>query len=212
MALDEEERQFIEDLSNRTQQLQSKNTELSSALAASNYQGQEDKNLIEFQLDTSDMLSKIEHFLKGDYVDVDGEGNEVWKTQQDDTLILFNKYGVNSILLIIGNYIDKNTMLSQYDEMRINEILADLGEELAKFIYCNYEKMGMDTEFKKTRYELTVITILHSIESAYRRAIGGNTSRELNSSRIFTQSDFKGAPSNMSIPKKKFNLFKPRTW
>ncbi|KKK90433.1 hypothetical protein LCGC14_2723080, partial [marine sediment metagenome] len=91
MALDEEERQFIEDLSNRTQQLQSKNTELSSALAASNYQGQEDKNLIEFQLDTSDMLSKIEHFLKGDYVDVDGEGNEVWKTQQDDTLILFNK-------------------------------------------------------------------------------------------------------------------------
>ena len=96
--------------------------------------------------------------------------------------------------------------------MRINEILADLAEELAKFIYCNYEKMGMDTEFKKTRFELTVITIIHSIESAYRRAISGNTMRELNSSRIFTQSDIKGSPLGMSMQKKRFNLFKPRTW
>ncbi len=210
--MDDEEKEYFKNLENQTQELQSKNTQLTSALAASNYQSQEDKNLIEFQLDTSDMLSKIEHFLKGDYVSVDTEGSEVWKEQTDVTLILFNKYGVNSIMLIIGNYIDKNTMLSNYDDMRINEILADLGEELAKFIFCNYEKMGMDTEFKKTRYELTVITILHSIESAYRRAIGGSTSRELNSSRIFTQSDFKGSSPGIQISKKKFNLFKPRTW
>lgn len=202
MAMDVEEEQFMKDLQAQTQQLQSKNTELTSTLAASNYQSQEDKNLIEFQLDTSDMLSKIEHFLKGDYIAVDEDGNEVWTAQTDDSLILFNKYGVNSILLIIGNYIDKNTMLSNYDEMRINEILADLGEELAKFIFCNYERMGMDTEFKKTRFELTVITILHSIESAYRRAIGGSTSQELNSSRIFTQSDFRG-PSTIAPMQKK---------
>jgi len=212
MVMDKEEVDFMQTLHDQTQQLSSKNMELSSALAASNYQSQEDKNLIEFQLDTSEMLSKIEHFLKGDYVDVDEDGNEVWKAQTDDTLILFNKYGVNSILLIIGNYIDKNTMLSHYDDMRINEILADLGEELAKFIYCNYEKMGMDTEFKKTRYELTVITILHAIESAYRRALGGSTSRELNSSRIFTQSDLRTPSMTIAPQKKRFNLFKPRTW
>ena len=210
--MEKEEEQFLQNLQEQTQELQSKNTQLAGALAASNYQGQEDKNLIEFQLDTSEMLSKIEHFLKGDYVSVDKDGNEVWKVEKDDKLVLFNKYGVNSIMLIIGNYIDKNTMLSNYDEMRINEILADLGEELAKFIYCNYEKMGMDTEFKKTRFELTVITILHSIESAYRRAMGGTTMRELNSSRIFTQSDIKGPSLGMSMQKKKFNLFKPRTW
>ena len=210
--MEKEEEQFLQNLQEQTQELQSKNTQLAGALAASNYQSQEDKNLIEFQLDTSEMLSKIEHFLKGDYVSVDKDGNEVWKVEKDDKLVLFNKYGVNSIMLIIGNYIDKNTMLSNYDEMRINEILADLGEELAKFIYCNYEKMGMDTEFKKTRFELTVITILHSIESAYRRAMGGTTMRELNSSRIFTQSDIKGSSLGMSMQKKKFNLFKPRTW
>ena len=208
--MEEDEKQYFEGLAQETEDLKAKNTQLQTALAGSQFQSQEDKNLIEFQLDTNEMISKIEHFLKGDYVETDDEGNEVWKIQEDSDLILFNKYGVNSILLIIGNYIDKNTMLSNYDELRINEILADLAEELAKFIYCNYERMGMDTEFKKTRFELTVITIIHSIESAYRRAINGNTSRDLNSSRIFTQSDVR-SPISLQ-PKKKFNLFKPRTW
>ena len=113
---------------------------------------------------------------------------------------------------IIGNYIDKNTILSFYDEMRINEILADLGDEMANFIYCYYEKMGMDTEFKKTRFQLTVITILHSIESTYRRSLRGKTMEDLNSSRIFTQMDNLGGGRPGTQAKKKFNLFKPGTW
>ena len=129
----------------------------------------------------------------------------------DTTLILFNDYGVNAILSIIGNYIDKNTILSFYDEMRINEILADLGDELANFVYCNYEIMGMDTEFKKTRFQLTVLTILHAIESTYRRSLRGKTMEDLNSSRIFTQSDVIGN-RQQSLIKKKFNLLKPNTW
>ena len=170
------------------------------------------------------MLSKIEHFLRGEFISIDGDGNEFWDKPRktitkkdgttedvlDTTLILFNDYGVNSILAILGNYLDKNTILSFYDEMRINEILADLGDELAKFIFCNYEIMGMDTEFKKTRFELTVITILHTTESAYRRAIRGKTMEDLNSSRIFTQLD--NLNRNPLQAKKKFNLFKPSTW
>ncbi len=210
--MEDEEKEYMQGLQSQTDQLQSKNIELSSQLAASNFQTQEDRNLIEYQLDASDMISRVEHFLKGETVGYDTEGNQVWLKQEDENLILFNEYGVNSIMTILGSYIDKNTILSQYDEMRINEILADFADEVAIFIYCNYEKMGMDTEFKKTRYGLTVMTIIHSVESAYRRSIGGWTSRELNSSRIFTQSDIKGPAMGLSATKKKFNLFKPRTW
>lgn len=208
-----EEEDFIAQLKgDETQKLINKNVQLSTALASSAYQGQEGSNLIEFQLDTAEMLSKIEHFLKGDYISIDDEGQEYWKKQTDKKLILFNEYGVNSIMAIIGNYIDKNTILSTYTEMRINEILADLGEELAKFIYCNYEIMGMDTDFKKTRFALTVITILHSIESAYRRALRGDTRESLNTAKIFTQSDFLRPPPEQLTKKKGFNPFKPGTW
>lgn len=225
---------FLNKIKNERDELRGKNQELNTALSTASYHGQEDANLIQFQIDTGEMLGKIEHFLRGEYVATDRDGNEYWAkpmrekrnkegsrlknkageiiTEVDTSLILFNEYGVNSILSIIGNYIDKNTMLSYYDELRINEILADLGDELANFVYCNYEKMGMDTEFKKTRFQLTVITIIHSIESTYRRALRGKTMEDINSSKIFTQMDNIGGSRQQQPVRKKFSLFKPGTW
>ena len=225
---------FLNKLQGEANELREKNQQLNTALSTASYQGQEDANLIVFQVDTGEMLGKIEHFLRGEYIATDPEGNEYWAKPKrkvlDDKgviqtdkegneleevntdLVLFNDYGVNAVMSIIGNYIDKNTILSFYDEMRINEILADLGDEMANFIYCNYEKMGMDTEFKKTRFQLTVITILHSIESTYRRSLRGKTMEDLNSSRIFTQMDNLGGGRPGTQAKKKFNLFKPGTW
>ena len=225
---------FLNRLQSEALELRHKNQELNTALSSASYKGQEDANLIVFQVDTGEMLGKIEHFLRGEYIATDSEGNEYWakpkrksldkegkvkldkegkETEEiNEELVLFNDYGVNAIMSIIGNYIDKNTILSYYDEMRINEILADLGDEMANFIYCNYEKMGMDTEFKKTRFQLTVITILHSIESTYRRSLRGKTMEDLNSSRIFTQMDNLGGSRTAMPIKKKFNPFKPGTW
>lgn len=221
-----EDEDFLKKLQAESDELRDKNTQLNTALSTSTYQGHEDANLIQYQVDTGEMLSKIEHFLRGEYISVDGEGNEFWDRPKkiitnkggeeeeviDTSLILFNDYGVNAILSIIGNYLDKNTILSFYDEMRINEILADFGDEISNFIYCNYEKMGMDTNFKKTRFQLVVISILHTTESAYRRALRGKTMEDLNSSRIFTQLDNLGSGRPQTQAKKKFNLFKPGTW
>ena len=223
--MESDDSDFLKKLEKENDALRDKATQLNTALSSSTYQGQEDPNLIQYQIDTGEMLGKIEHFLRGEYITADSEGNEYWTKPKikvkakngkyvemlDTDLILFNDYGVNAMMSIIGNYIDKNTMLSFYDEMRINEILADLGDELANFIYCNYEKMGMDTEFKKTRFQLLVLTILHSIESTYRRALRGKTMEDLNSSRIFTQIDSIGNRPQLQV-KKKFNLLKPNTW
>ncbi len=195
--------EFLPQLQTEAAELRAKNAELQTALSGSSFRAPQDASVMQYQLDSGEMLSKIEHFLKGEYIATDKEGNEFWAKQDKEDLILFNEYGVNSIMLILGNYIDRSTFLSFYtDEMRIYEILADFGDELASFIYCNYEKMGMNTEFKKTRYQITVITILHAVENAYRRAIRGQTSKDINSSQIFTQSDVLGGRRVMSAQKK----------
>ncbi len=224
--MEDNDKDFLQRLEKENSDLREKSTQLNTALSTSSYQGQEDANLIQYQIDTGEMLGKIEHFLRGEYIATDSEGNEYWskpkitipskngkstKEVLDTELILFNDYGVNAIMTTIGNYLDKNTILSFYDEMRVNEIMADLGDELANFIYCNYEIMGMDTEFKKTRFQLIVITILHCIESTYRRSLRGKTMEDLNSSRIFTQLDSIGNRPQAQI-RKKFNLLKPGTW
>lgn len=201
---------FLSQVETEVTKVQAENERLKGQ-AAGNFQPK-DGNLIEFQVETAEMLSRIEHFLRGEYVAYNQENDEYWAKQDNSDLVLFNDYGVNVIMSTIGQYIDKNTILSFYNEMRINEILADLGDELIDFIYCNYEKMGMNTEFKKTRYPLTVITIIHSIESTYRKAIGGKASENINTSKIFTQSDIFGRPQQQAPQKAKFNLFSPKTW
>lgn len=221
MEVDEK---LLAQLQQEAEEQRSKNVQLGSALASSSFQGQQD-NLISYQLDSGELLNRIERFLKGEYLSMDEQGNEFWKKPEDENLILFNEYGVGLYMDIINNYIDKNTFLSFYSEERIYEILYDLGIHLNYLIFCNYEMMGMGDKKtgktpanqKRTRYPITVVKTLHMIETSYRRAIRGITSERINTATIVTQSDMVGnrMPS-MGVPKmsmkRKFNLFRPATW
>lgn len=126
-----------------------------------------------------------------------------------------NDYGVYECMRILSNYVTKETFLSYYTEERINEILYDLGNELNKFVYCNYEKMGMDTKFKESKYAMLILNILNIIESCYRRAIGGNEQMNLRTRASVIQSQGLGGGGMMSkVPsmKKKWHPLKPSTW
>jgi hypothetical protein len=200
--LDEQE-QAINQLLNLGQQKDVRIESLSRDLAASQYV-HKDQNLIAFQLETPELLQKLERFYRGDYITTDEDGNIIWKKQKNKDLVPFNDYGVNLLMEIVTKYIDKNTVLSSYKEERIYEILGDLGDEITLSIYCNYEKMGMDTPFKKTKFRLLVVTTLHTIESAYRRALEGQTSKDVNQSRLVHQYDPMTSRTNGPIfqPKK----------
>lgn len=212
------EENFLDSLQSEVNELKTKNYQLNTMLAGQMIP--EGHNSIEYQLESESLLIKIENFLKGAKKTVKQQGNdflevyEVPKDENGNELYFLNENGVNSIMVLINQYVDKNTMLSDYSEERINEILADLGDELAYYLFNNYEKIGMDSDFKKSRYTLTVLTILHTIESAYRKAIRGKTSENINTSKIFSQSDMLGmrGGSTPSQAKKKFSLFKPSTW
>jgi hypothetical protein len=125
-----------------------------------------------------------------------------------------NEYGVSEMMRIISMYVTKETCLSFYSEERINEILADLGDELNNFLYCNYEKMGMDTKFKESKYKLIVLNVLHVVESCYRRALNGNEQDNLRTRAIVTQNQgINTGGFEKRIPmRKKWNPLKPSTW
>jgi len=208
----EEYEDHIDKLVEHIGNLEKDKTHDKQTLAASSYV-QKDGNLIAYQLDTPELLQKLERFYRGDYLHSTDDGGVVWRKQKDKDLIPLNQYGVSLLMEAVTKYIDKNTTLSAYKEERIYEILGDLGDELTLVIYCNYEKMGMDNYFKKTKFRLIVTTTLHIIESTYRRALDGQTSRAINESRIVTQSDTIGRPHMpMAIPKKRLGFMNPRNW
>ncbi len=192
----------ITDLVNRANSAEAKNVELSSALGGM-ADRKKDDNFLHHQLSTEEMLEKLEHFYRGDFQGEDDNGDMVWKKQKDQDLVTFNDFGVTSLMEIVTKYIDKNTILSYYDSDRIYEIMGDIGDDLVLFLLCNYEKIGMNTYFKKTKFRLIITTTLHIIESSYRRSLGGKTMMEINQSRVISQ--FGNLPGQQQEPHARVN-------
>lgn len=204
---------YLNGLESSYENEKNKNHQLQTALAST--QVSEQNNAVEFQLETAELLEQIEHDLRGDYITQDESGNQFWKRQEDKNLIILNEMGVTIIMGKIRKYLTKHTSLSWYDEQRIYEIMADIGDELRMSIYSKYEIMGMDTQYKKSEYVGLVLGILHSIESSYRRAIRGQTSERVNSTSIFTQSQSSGNQGfgNQQQTKKGFfGKLNPKNW
>lgn len=96
-------------------------------------------NIVEFQLDLNKELDRIYHLLKGDIIEIDADGNEKWKEPDDDRLKILSDYGVKQIMNIVYFYINKNTLLSNYDETTIYWKVRDFGIELSDLIFNRYE-------------------------------------------------------------------------
>lgn len=208
--MDEQQQGFINQLEQDNRLQRVKNIDLSHALASSQFMNQ-NKSLIEWQIETEKFIERLENFLKGAVFVIDSKGAR-WEMPKDKSQCLLNEYGVNSIMQIIGNYVNKENILSFYSEERIYEILGDIGDKLNDFIFCNYEKMGMDTEFKRSRHQLLVLNILHIIESSYRRALLGKEREEINTGRIVTQNLNDGMRMAKNPTQPKFSVFRPSTW
>ena len=209
--MEEDPNQYIDELEKAYKTEHNKVVELSSQVT--NLTGaNKDANIIQYQIENTELLEKLEHFYKGEYVGTLDDGNVGWVKPKDLTQIPLNEFGVSSMMEIVSKYVDKNTTLSYYSEMRIYEIMADLGDELILYILSNYENMGMSDRFRKTKFRLLIVTTVHMIESTYRKAISGKTIEEINQSRIVSQSDFIGQRSAQLQPKKKFSFFNPRSW
>lgn len=191
----------INDLIQRANTAETKNVELTQAMTSLSSE-RTDGNFLHHQISSQELLEKLEHFYRGDFQGEDAFGNIVWKKQKDKKLVTFNEFGVTSMMEIITKYIDKNTVLSNYTEKRIYEIIGDLGNDLILFMLCNYKQIGMDTYFKKTKFRLMITTTSHAIESCYRRAIDGKTMEELNQSKVVGQFGNNVMPSGAPMERK----------
>ena len=131
----EDQTGYIDSLENEVKSNQTKVNELSNY--AYNAVNSQDNNLIVWQLELDNIIERIEHLLKGDIIREGADGNIKYVTPTDTDLIVLNDYGVQLIMNLISFYLNRNTILSNYKEERIYEILYDLGNEMADLMYIN---------------------------------------------------------------------------
>lgn len=98
------------------------------------------QNLIQWQLELDSILERVEHMLRGDkpkFVN----GSLIFITPESDEDKIFTDFGVSETMRILSMYLNRNTILSNYDEETINWKVLDFGNEVTDLIYTKYETM-----------------------------------------------------------------------
>lgn len=205
-----------------------KNLELAQAMSgqSSAFGNTQDPNLIQWQLELDNILERIDHLLKGDELKF-VNGNLIWTEPKNKDNILFNHYGVQEILRVLSMYLNRNTILSNYDEDTINWKVYDFSIEISDLIYNKYDEMFYLPEYddptyrdkvmsKIKLYPMIVRQIVDTVHSSYLRALNGGERQSLREARHVTQSvTGSEVQGGGSIPVKTGNNFKvynPSTW
>jgi len=125
------------------------------------------RDIVSQQLDLNSELERIEHILRGHLLKRLQDGNEIWVEPTKKVLVKFtddktgeqkvqevevvdtdrkplNEYGVQLIMGFVISYINKNTLLSNYDETTINSKMNKLGNELNDLLYMKYDEIVLN--------------------------------------------------------------------
>lgn len=154
-------------------------------------------NLIQWQLELDSILERIEHMLRGDKPTWKN-GSIVWEKPQTEAEIILNSFGVAEVMRTLSNYVNRNTVLSNYSEDTINDKMYDLGNELADLIYLKYEVMGLNSLEKRKLYPILVRQIVDVVHSSYLRALHGGERESLREARSVSQTEAV-APAGVTV-------------
>tara|TARA_R110002033_G_scaffold33711_1_gene71135 strand:+ start:106 stop:807 length:702 start_codon:yes stop_codon:yes gene_type:complete len=230
MNEESEMNQYLNDMNEQLSESKKREKELGTALQTQMglLGGEEHDNLIKFQLDLKEDMDRLYHLLKGDRIGYDDNGDIVYLPQEDPDLIPFSDFGVQLIMNVMSFYLNRNTLLSNYDEKTINWKVYDVGIELSDLIFNKYEVM-MNTSPSKDPveikehlrekiklYPMIIRELVDTIHSAYLRSLHGGERESLRTARTVTQNEPLGNMMNTNRSpqpiQRKTRLWNPSTW
>ena len=104
------------------------------------YQMEEvEKNLAEAQLDCEETLTKIYHLLKQDVLKPNDQGVLEWVQIKDAKKKVLTEEGVDKIMQIIQSYINKETLLSNFDAKMIDRRMLEFSLAFNALMFMKYE-------------------------------------------------------------------------
>jgi hypothetical protein len=146
----------------------------------------QDRSIISEQLNLGEELDRIDYLLRGYTIERDEKtGASSWVKPDNNDLIVLSDYGVHLIRNTIAWYLNKNTLLSNYDEETIRNKMEDFSNDLNDTIFMEYEKVFQYPTLEDCKGELMqriksrVDVKVFAIELMGERTVGENERREI---------------------------------
>jgi hypothetical protein len=123
---------------------------------------QQNADLVKWQLDQEDILTKIENLLRGNVWT--GHG---WEKKGKQ---LMNDRGIRTFITQLSGFCHKGIITSIYSKEEIDARMKVVHRTVTDIIYLNWEEFAIDQNDAKLIWD---IIVLGQIEPMYRRATNG---------------------------------------
>lgn len=214
--MNQEEADYMQKMNTYIQQKDVENVQLKQAVAGRVIDKDEQANLVKWQLDIEQEKAQLEILLKSLTVMQDPQGNQELKEGPKEERVL-NDAGVREIMIRLSVYINKVLILSNYDDEEIAIRTKQFAHAFKNFLFCNYERLGLDTTAKRSYYDSIVWMVVDTVDHAYHRALHGGERTSLRTARTVHQTENPMGMMGMGMPmmmgsQKKTKWYNPTTW
>jgi len=131
------------------------NSQLSQQLGMQQNQAQQqllfqeqERGLAEEQLDVEEIITRIHNLLQGKELKDNGQGVKEW-TDSNNGIKILSEWGIQRVMQTVRFNINKNTLLSNFDEGQINRMMYHFTTELNDLILLKYAKLFKETSFEE---------------------------------------------------------------
>jgi hypothetical protein len=132
-------------------------SQLQTQLGMSNLQAQQqllmqeqERGLAEEQLDVEEILDRIYNLLQGRELKDSGQGKE-WVDSITADMKILSDWGIQRIMQVVRFHINKNTLLSNFDETQINRLMYDFTTELNDLVLLKYQQLFREPTFEECK-------------------------------------------------------------
>lgn len=120
--------------------------------AAQYYLEEKEKGIVDVQLEVDSIKSDIYHLLKQDRLILNKETNQIdWVEISNLSQRTLSDWGVERIMQVINFYINKNTLLTNFDEKQIRRLMLTFMTELNDLILMKYQLIFRTPTFEECK-------------------------------------------------------------
>jgi len=111
----------------------------------------QERGIVNVQLDVDSIKEEIYHLIRQDNYRLDKNGVGVWESIKDEKQKSLSDWGVDRIMQLIHFYVNRNTLLSNFNEKQINRLMYRFMLELNDLVLLKYELLFRQATFEECR-------------------------------------------------------------
>jgi len=120
--------------------------------ASQYYLEEKEKGIIDVQLEVDSIKSDIYHLLRQDRLEIDSETQKTdWVSIKDEKERTLSDWGVERLMQLIHFYINKNNLLTNFDEKQVNRIMLTFMKETNDLVLLKYQNLFRIPTFEECK-------------------------------------------------------------